>query len=70
MRISETNLEARLAFFCMDEPEWILKISEAHPHFRKRYAEIYEMCRNPEEGKQLYYPRHNWLDSQIAQIYD
>ena len=39
-------MEAWLAFFRMDEPEWILKLPENYPQFREMYGEIYEMCRN------------------------
>ncbi len=44
------HLEAWLTFLCMDEPEWILKLSENYPMFRKMYEEIYEMCRNLESS--------------------
>ena len=56
------QLEAWLAFFCMDEPEWIMKISENYPHFREMYAEIYEMCRNLEGVMQMYSKELQELD--------
>ena len=56
------QLEAWLAFFCMDEPEWILKISENYPQFREMYAEIYEMCRNLEGVMQMYSKELQELD--------
>lgn len=56
------QLEAWLAFFCMDEPEWILKISENYPQFREMYAEVYEMCRNLEGVMQMYSKELQELD--------
>ena len=34
---TSNDLEARLAFFCMDDPEWILKLSENYPLFCEMY---------------------------------
>ena len=48
------RLEAWLAFLCMDEPEWILRIIEKYPRFRVMYEEVYEMCRNLERVMEMY----------------
>ncbi len=61
------QLEAWLAFFCMDEPEWILKLSENYPQFREMYGEIYEMCRNLERVMQMYSKELQELDSNTVQ---
>ncbi len=61
------QLEAWLAFFCMDEPEWILKLSENYPQFREMYEEIYEMCRNLERVMQMYSKELQELDSNTVQ---
>ncbi len=61
------QLEAWLAFFCMDEPEWVLKLSEGYPRFRKMYEEIYEMCRNLEGVMQMYSKELRELDSNTVQ---
>ena len=60
-------LEAWLAFFCMDEPGWILKLSENYPLFREMYGEIYEMCRNLEGVMQMYSKELQELDSNTVQ---
>ena len=61
------NLEAWLAFFCIDEPEWILKLSENYPLFQKMYREIYEMCRDLEGVMQMYSKELQELDSNTVQ---
>ena len=61
------QLEAWLAFFCMDEPEWVLKLSENYPMFRKMYEEVYEMCRNLEGVMQMYSKELRELDSNTVQ---
>ncbi len=61
------QLEAWLAFFCMDEPEWVLKLSENYPMFRTMYEEIYEMCRNLEGVMQMYSKELRELDSNTVQ---
>ena len=42
------NLEAWLTFLCEDNPEWILKLIEKYPKFKKLYEEVYKICRNTE----------------------
>lgn len=44
----ENKLEVWLTFLGEDDPEWILKLVEAHPEFEVLYREVYEMCRNTE----------------------
>ncbi len=61
------ELEAWLAFFCMDEPEWILKLSETYPLFREMYEEIYAMCRDLEGVMQMYSKELQELDSNTVQ---
>ena len=61
------DLEAWLAFFCIDEPEWILKLSENYPLFQKMYREIYEMCRDLEGVMQMYSKELQELDSNTVQ---
>ncbi len=61
------DLEAWLAFFCIDDPEWILKLSEGYPLFQEMYREIYEMCRDLEGVMQMYSKELQELDSNTVQ---
>ena len=61
------DLEAWLAFFCIDDPEWILKLSENYPLFREMYGEIYAMCRDLEGVMQMYSKELQELDSNTVQ---
>ena len=50
----ENRLEAWLAFFCMDDPEAIVKIIEKYPDFKELYEQVYDVCRNIEEVMQMF----------------
>ena len=50
----ENRLEARLAFFCMDDPETIIEIIERYPDFKEMYEQAYDVCRNIEEVMQMF----------------
>ena len=62
-----SDLEAWLAFFCIDDPKWILKLSENYPLFREMYREIYEMCRDLEGVMQMDSKELRELDSNTVQ---
>ena len=47
-------MEAWLAFLCMDEPEWILRLTQDYPEFKDMYAELYRMCLNLEGVMSMY----------------
>ena len=49
-----SKLEAWLAFLCMDEPEWIIRVIEAYPEFEAMYRQIYEMCLNVERMMEMF----------------
>ena len=48
------RLEAWLAFLCMDEPEWILRLTQDYPEFKDMYAELYRMCLDLEGVMSMY----------------
>ena len=43
------KLDAWLTFFCMDEPETIIRLITEYPEFKPMYEEIYELCQNTEK---------------------
>ncbi len=43
------ELDAWLAFFSTDDPEYIAYLCEHYPMFREMYEEVYELCRNVEQ---------------------
>ncbi len=43
------ELEAWLAFFSTDEPEYIAYLCEHYPLFREMYEDVYELCQNTEQ---------------------
>ena len=47
-------MEAWLAFLCMDEPEWILRLTQDYPEFKDMYAELYRMCLDLEGVMSMY----------------
>lgn len=47
-------MEAWLAFLCIDEPEWILRLTQDYPEFKDMYAELYRMCLNLEGVMSMY----------------
>ena len=57
-----SKLEAWLAFLCMDEPEWIIKVIEAYPQFKAMYRQVYEMCLNVERVMTMFSSELRELD--------
>ena len=57
-----SKLEAWLAFLCMDEPEWIIRVIEAYPEFEAMYRQIYEMCLNVERMMEMFSKELQELD--------
>ena len=47
-------MEAWLAFLCIDEPEWILRLTQDYPEFKDMYAELYRMCLDLEGVMSMY----------------
>ena len=47
-------MEAWLAFLCMDEPEWILRLTQDYPEFKDMYTELYRMCLDLEGVMSMY----------------
>ena len=43
------ELDAWLAFFSTDEPEYIAYLCEHYPLFREMYEDVYELCQNTEQ---------------------
>ncbi len=43
------ELDAWLAFFSTDDPEYIAYLCEHYPMFREMYEDVYELCRNVEQ---------------------
>ena len=74
--ISRNNeLEAWLTFLSIDDPEWILKLIEMYPRFKKIYLEIYEACQNTEVfmgifSKELIEMDQNTVDFMIDEMQD
>ena len=74
--VSKGNeLEAWLTFLSVDDPNWILKLIETHPKFKKLYLEIYEACRNTEVfmglfSKELIELDQNTVDFMIDEMQD
>lgn len=57
-----SKLDAWLAFLCMDEPEWIIRVIEAYPEFEAMYRQIYEMCLNVERVMEMFSKELQELD--------
>ena len=38
----------------MDEPEWILRLTQDYPEFKNMYAELYQMCLDLEGVMSMY----------------
>ena len=38
----------------MDEPEWILRLTQDYPEFKDMYAELYQMCLDLEGVMSMY----------------
>ena len=57
-----SKLDAWLAFLCMDEPEWIIRVIEAYPEFEAMYQQIYEMCLNVERVMEMFSKELQELD--------
>ena len=55
-------MDAWLAFLCMDEPEWIIRVIEAYPEFEAMYRQIYEMCLNVERVMEMFSKELQELD--------
>lgn len=74
--VSKGNeLEAWLTFLSVDDPNWILKLIETYPKFKKLYSEIYEACRNTEVfmglfSKELIELDQNTVDFMIDEMQD
>ncbi len=63
----KNKLEAWLTFLGEDDPEWILKLIEAHPEFGALYREVYEMCRNTERIMGIFSKELAELDKNTVQ---
>lgn len=55
-------MDAWLAFLCMDEPEWIIRVIEAYPEFEAMYRQIYDMCLNVERVMEMFSKELQELD--------
>ena len=61
------KLDAWLTFLCVDEPEWIIKVIEAHPQFKAMYGQIYDMCLNVERVMSMFSEELRELDRNTVQ---
>lgn len=64
----ENKLDAWLTFFCVDDPEDIVRLIEAYPEFRQMYHEAYTMCRNLEEIMGFFSEELRELDRNTVQL--
>jgi hypothetical protein len=64
----ENQLDAWLAFLSVDDPEWIVKLIQAHPEFKPLYNEVYAICRNTERIMGIYSEELKILDRNTVQL--
>lgn len=64
----ENQLEAWLAFLCMDEPEAIISIIEKYSDFKAMYEQIYDICRNIEEVMGMFSKELREMDRNTVQL--
>ena len=61
------KLDAWLTFFCMDEPETIIRLITEYPEFKPMYEEIYELCQNTEKVMGMFSKELQELDRNTVQ---
>ena len=61
------KLDAWLTFLCVDDPEWIIRVIEAHPQFKAMYGQIYDMCLNVERVMSMFSEELRELDRNTVQ---
>ena len=57
-----SKLDAWLAFLCMDDPEWIIKIIQSYPEFKAMYEHAYDICLNIEKVMEMFSKELHELD--------
>ncbi len=63
----KNRLEAWLTFLSEDDPELILKLSEAYPEFGALYQEVYELCQNTERIMGIFSKELEELDKKTVE---
>lgn len=58
----KNELDAWLTFLGCDEPDYIIKLIEEYPYFKKLYADLYEMCLNIERMVEMFSKELQVLD--------
>ena len=58
----KNELDAWLTFLGCDEPDYIIKLIEEYPYFKKLYADLYEMCKNVERMIEMFSKELQVLD--------
>ncbi|MCC2253824.1 hypothetical protein LKD70_05145 [Ruminococcus sp. CLA-AA-H200] len=62
-----TKLEAWLTFLSIDDPEWIGRLIDQYPQFRRYYEEIYELCLSTEKVMGMFSKELQELDRNTVQ---
>lgn len=62
-----SKLDAWLAFLSVDDPEWILNITETYPEFKAMYNDVYEICLNVERVMSMFSKELLELDKNTVQ---
>ncbi len=61
-------MDARLTFWSVDDPEWIVKLIQSHPEFKPLYNEVYAICRNTKQIMGIFSEELKILDKNTVQL--
>ncbi len=63
-----SELDAWLTYLGCDEPEYLLRLIEEYPYFKKLYADLYDMCRNVERMMDMFSEELQILDRNTVKL--
>lgn len=61
------KVDAWLAFFCMEEPEDVIRLISDYPQFKPMYEEVYRLCLSTEKVMGLFSKELQILDENTVQ---
>ena len=62
-----SKVDAWLAFFCMEEPEDVIRLISDYPQFKPMYEEVYRLCLSTEKVMGLFSKELQILDENTVQ---